>query len=61
MCLLLDMVSLIGPIQNFTTQAGEFQSDLQVSLEEIALPEFKHSSYIDSQQCQVFTGPCCYI
>ena len=58
--LLSDMVPLIGPMQNFTTLAGEFQSNRQVLLEEIVLPEFKCTAYIDSQQCQVFTGPCCY-
>ena len=54
------MVPLIEPIQNITTLAGEFQSKHQVSLEEIVLPEFKSTAYIDSHQCQVFTGPCCY-
>ena len=29
-------------------------------LEEIVLPEFKITSYIESQQCQVFSGSCCY-
>ena len=47
--LLSDMVPLIGPMQNFTTLAGEFQSNRQVLLEEIVLPEFKRTSYIDSQ------------
>ena len=54
------MVPLNRPMQNFTTLAGEFQSNRQVSLEEIVLPEFKRMAYIDSQQCQVFTGPSCY-
>jgi hypothetical protein len=54
------MVPLIGTIQNFTILAGEFQSNCQVLLEEIVLPEFKRAAYIDSQQCQVFTGPCSY-
>ena len=58
--LLPNIVPLIGLIQNFTTLAGEFQSNQQILLEEIVLPEFKHTSYIDSQQCQVFSGPCCY-
>jgi hypothetical protein len=58
--LLPDMVPLIGPMQNVTTLAGEFQSNRQVLLEEIVHPEFKRTAYIDSQQWQVFTGPCCY-
>ena len=58
--LLSNIVPLIGPTQNFTTLAGDFQSNQQVLLEEIVLPEFKYPSYIDSQQCQVFSGPCCY-
>jgi hypothetical protein len=53
------MVPLIGPIQNITTLACEFQSNPQVFLEEIVLPDFKCTECIDSQQCQVFTGPCC--
>ena len=58
--LLPNIVPLTGPTQNFTTLAGDFQSNRQVLLEEIVLPEFKRTSYIDSQQCQVFSGPCCY-
>ena len=42
------IVPLIGPTQNFTTLAGEFQSNQQVLLEEIVLPEFKHTSYIEN-------------
>ena len=58
--LLPNIVPLIGCIQNFTTLAGDFQSNQQALLEEIVLPEFKCTSYVDSQQCQVFSGPCCY-
>ena len=58
--LLPNIVPLIGRVQNFTTLAGNFQSNQQVLLEEIVLPEFKRTSYIDNQQCQVFSGPCCY-
>jgi hypothetical protein len=47
-------------MQNITTLAGEFQSNYQVSLEETVLPELKHTAYIDSQQCEVFTGRWCY-
>ena len=50
--LLPNIVPLVGPTQNFTTLAGDFQSNQQVLLEEIVLPEFKSTSYIDSQQCQ---------
>ena len=40
--------------------AGEFQSNHQVLLDKIVLSEFKHTAYIDNQQCQVFTDPCYY-
>ena len=56
--LLPNIVPLIGLTQNFTTLAREFQSNRQVLLEKIVLPEFKHTTYIDNQQCQVFSGPC---
>jgi hypothetical protein len=58
--LLPDIVPLIRPIQNFATLAGDFQSNCQVSIEEIVIPKFKHTANIDSQQYQVFTGPYCY-
>ena len=38
--LLPNIVPWIGPTQNFTTLASEFQSNQQVLLEEIVLPEF---------------------
>ena len=48
-CVLLpNMVPLIGPMQNFTTLADEFQSNCQVVFEEIVLPEFKYIAYIDN-------------
>ena len=40
--------------QIFTTLADEFQSNTQVLLQDIVLPEFKHTAYINSQACQVF-------
>ena len=58
--LLPKIVPFIGPTQNFTTLTGEFQSNWQVLLKGIVLPELNHTSYIDSQQCQVFTCPCWY-
>ena len=47
-------------IQIFTTLAGKFHSNQQVLLQEIVLPEFKRTAYIDIQTCLVFTGPCTY-
>ena len=29
-------------------------------LQDIVLPEFKHTAYIINHTCQVFTGPCSY-
>ena len=46
--------------QIFTTLAGEFQSNRQVLLQDIVLPEFKRTAYIINHTCQVFIGPCTY-
>ena len=54
----------INPIatqnQTFTTLAGKFLSNRQVLLQDIVLPEFKRTAYVNSQACQVFIGPCSY-
>ena len=55
-----EVIPTIGDSQIFTTLAGEFHSNQQVLLQEIVLPEFKRTAYIDKQTCQVFTGPCTY-
>ena len=44
----------------FTTLAGEFQSNRQVLLQVIVLPEFKCTVYFINHSCQVFNGPCSY-
>ena len=56
----MEVIPTIGNNQIFTTWAGEFHSNQQEFLQEIVLPEFKHTAYIDKQTCQVFTGPCTY-
>ena len=53
-------IPTIGDNQIFTMLAGKFCSNQQVQLQEIVLPEFKRTAYIDKQTCQVFTGPCTY-
>ena len=50
----------ISTNQIFTTLAGEFQSNKQVLLQDIVLPEFKCTAYIQSHACQVFIDPCFY-
>ena len=50
----------IGTNQIFMTLAGQFQSNLQVHLQNIVLPEFKCTAYIDYHDCQIFIGPCYY-
>ena len=50
----------ISTNQIFTTLAGEFQSNRQVLLQDIVLPEFKRTAYIINHTCQVFIGPCSY-
>ena len=55
-----NIIPVIGSIQNFITLVGKFKSHHQISLEEIVLSEFKHTAYIDSQQCQEFNGLCFY-
>jgi hypothetical protein len=59
--LLTEVTPLISTNQIFTTLAGEFQSDRQVHLQEIILPEFECTAYIMNHTCQVFIGPCAYI
>ena len=56
--LLTEVTPSISVNQIFTTLAGEFQSNRQVLLQDIVLPEFKHTAYIINHTCQVFTGPC---
>ena len=58
--LLTDVKPFISNKQTFTTLAGEFQSNRQVVLQDIVLPEFKRTAYIDNHTCQVFLGPCSY-
>ena len=50
----------ISTNQIFTTLAGDFQSNRQVLLQDIVLPEFKRTAYIINHTCQVFIGPCSY-
>ena len=50
----------ISTNQILTTLAGEFQSNRQVQLQDIVLPEFKRTAYIINHTCQVFIGPCSY-
>ena len=58
--LLTEVKPFINNKQTFTTLAGEFQSNRQVVLQDIVLPEFKRTAYIDNHTCQVFLGPCLY-
>ena len=58
--LLTEVKPFISNKQTFTTLAGEFQSNRQVVLQDIVLPEFKCTAYIDNHTCQVFLGPCSY-
>ena len=58
--LMTGVTPFISTNQIFTTLAGEFQSNRQVLLQDIVLPEFKGTAYIQSHACQVFIGPCSY-
>ena len=58
--LLTEVKPFINNKQTVTTLAGEFQSNRQVVLQDIVLPEFKGMAYIDNHTCQVFLGPCSY-
>ena len=58
--LITEVTPLISTNQIFTTLAGEFQSNRQVLRQDIVLPEFKRTAYIQSHACQVFIGPCSY-
>ena len=51
-----EVTPLISTNQIFTTLAGEFQSNRQVLVQDIVLPEFKRTAYIINHTCQVFTG-----
>ena len=44
--LLTEVKPIISTTQNFTTLAGEFQSNRQVLLKDIVLPEFKRHSIL---------------
>ena len=55
--LMTGVTLFISTNQMFTTLAGEFQSNRQVLLQDIVLPEFKCMAYIQSHACQVFIGP----
>ena len=58
--LLTEVTPSISVNQKFTTLAGEFQSNRQVLMQDIVLPEFKCTTYIINLTCQVFTGPYPY-
>ena len=58
--LLTEVTPLMSTNQIFTTLAGEFQSNRQVLLQLIVLPELKRTPYIINHTCQVFIGPCSY-
>ena len=58
--LIPDVKPSIGTNQIFTTLAGQFQSNRQVQLQNIVLPEFKRTAYINNHICQIFIGSCHY-
>ena len=58
--LLTEVKPFINIKQRFTTLAGEFQSNRQVVLQDIVLPEFKCTAYINNHTCQVFLGLCSF-
>ena len=58
--LIPDVKPSIGTNQTITTLAGEFQSNRQVLLQNIVLPEFKRTACIDNHTCQIFIGSCHY-
>ena len=58
--LIPEVKPLIGTNQIFTTLAGQFQSNRQVLLQNIVLPKFKLTAYIDNHTCQIFIGSCHY-
>ena len=58
--LLTEVKPIISTTQNFTTLAGDFQSNRQVLLKDIVLPEFKRKAYIKDHLFQIFIGPCSY-
>ena len=51
---------LISTNQIFMTLPGQFQSNRQVLLQNIVLPKFKRTAYIDNHTCQIFIGSCHY-
>ena len=50
----------IGTNQIYTTLAGQFQSTRQVLLQNIVLPKFKCTVYINNHTCQICIGSCHY-
>ena len=58
--LLTEVEQIISRTQNFTSLAGDNQSDRQVLLQDIVLPEFKCMAYIKHHLFQIFIGPCSY-
>ena len=58
--LLTEVTPSISTNQIFTTLAGGFQSNKQVLLQDIVLPEFNCTANVQSHACQVFIGPCTY-
>ena len=55
--LLSEVKPIISRTQNFTRLAGDFQSNRQVFLQDIVLPEFKCRAYIKDHIFQLFIGP----
>ena len=58
--LLTEVTPSISTNQIFTTLAGGFQSNKQVLLQDIVLPEFNCTANVQSHACQLFIGPCTY-
>ena len=58
--ILTEVKPIISTTQNFTTLAGDFQSNRQVLLKDIVLPEFKRTAYIKDHLFQIFISPCSY-
>ena len=58
--LMTNIKTIITKNLTFTTLAGKFQSNRQVLLQDIILPEFKRTAYMNSQACQVIIGTCSY-
>ena len=58
--LIPEVKPLNGTNQTFTTLSGQFQSNRQVLLQNIVLPEFKRNADINNHTCQIFIGSCHY-